>query len=273
MTRLLPLLLMAAQAGEPVDTPAITPTVATQDEPAVFPAGSFQQGGTTAPDARWQRRVTLSAYGMDRSEVTIAAFDDFVAQGWTDDQWWTSDGLAWRGDHPEGAGDALRRSDRSGDHPVVAVTWHEASAYCAWAGGRLPTEAEWERAACGPHPARFPWGDDEPEGPAWFTGGKLHAVQRVITHPALQQDPSLVSPEGMLHTAGNVWEWTADSYRASAYDGGDVSDPLEQRDSPWRVLRGGSYMNLPSYCSCRHREPARPDQPRLTTGFRCAYDG
>ncbi len=259
MIPLLPLLLLVAQADAP-------PGIA-------IPAGRFEQGGTDAPDARWSRRVTLSAYRIDRSEVSVGAFERFVAEGWQDEQWWTADGLSWRAAHPDGAGAATRRSERGDEHPVVAVSWYEASAYCAWAGGRLPTEAEWERAACHGDGERFPWGDDEPEGPAWFTGGKLRAVQGVITQPADQQDPSLSSPVGLLHAAGNVWEWTADGYRSDAYAGGDAEDPVGAHDTPWRVLRGGSYMNLPSYCSCRHREPARPEQQRLTAGFRCAYSG
>ena len=258
MSPLLPLvLLLVAQAGERVSVPA----------------GSFTQGGSTSADARWQRRVDLSAYGLDPTEVSVGAFARFVAAGWDDERWWSAAGRAWRDGHPQGAGATLRRSGRGDAHPVVAVTWYEAQAYCAWAGGRLPTEAEWERAACGPDGARFPWGDDEPEGPAWFTGGKLSAVQSVQTQPVDQQAPHLASPLGLLHTAGNVWEWTADSYRADAYDSGDVRDPLETRETPWKVLRGGSYMNLPSYCGCQHREPARPEQVRLTAGFRCAYDG
>ncbi len=241
-------------------------------ERASIPAGSFEQGGSGSPDTQPQRQVTLSAYQIDTSEISIAAFERFVAQGWQDDAWWSPAGLAWRSEHPSDAGAELRSSGREPDHPVVAVTWYEAHAYCRWAGGRLPTEAEWERAACGPQGARFPWGEDEPAGPAWFAAGKYAAVEGVETQPVGVQATELISPAGLLHAAGNVWEWTADSYRADAYQGGAAQDPVELEGSPWKVLRGGSYMNLPSYCSCKHREPARPDQVRLTAGFRCAYD-
>ncbi len=256
MIRWVALFALAAWAGEPVE----------------IPAGSFQQGDASAPDARWLRTVELSAYAIDRAEVSVSDFERFVAQGWSGDQHWSAQGLAWRAEHPEGAGAELRRSGRGSDHPVVAVSWFEAEAYCAWAGGRLPTEAEWERASCAGDGARFPWGDDEPEGPVWFTGGKRHAVQGVDTQSAERQDAAFASPAGLIHAAGNVWEWTADGYHAQAYDTGPARDPRHPHDTPWRVLRGGSYMNLPSYCSCRHREPARPEQQRLTAGFRCAYD-
>ncbi len=248
--------------------PAVMP-----GEAVSIPAATFQQGGRQAPDEQARRQVTLSAYRIDRHEVTVGAYQRFVEEGWSEDRWWSADALAWRDAHDPRAAEPLRRSDRGDDHPVVAVSWYEAQAYCRWQGGRLPTESEWEHAACRDSEARFAWGDDEPAtGPAWFTSGKLGAVKSVATQPVEQQDQSLASPHGLLHTAGNVWEWTADSYRASAFEGGPASDPLDSSPGPWKVLRGGSYMNLPSYCTCTHREPARPEQLRLSVGFRCAYD-
>jgi sulfatase modifying factor 1 len=239
--------------------------------PVSIPAGSFEQGGGMAPDANPPRQVSLSAYRLDPHEVSIAAFEDFVAQAWHDDAHWSPEGARWRAAHPRGAGPSVRASGRPSDHPVVAVSWYEAQAYCAWKGGRLPSEAEWERAACGPDGAPFAWGPEPVPGPVWFVKDERDLLTTVHTQPVASQDPALASPFGLLHSAGNVWEWTADSYAASAYRAGPATDPVNRDERPWRVLRGGSYMNLPSYCQCRHREPAEPAEPRLTVGFRCAY--
>ena len=110
-------------------------------EPALIPAGSFQQGSGRATDEPI-RTVHLSGYRIDRTEVTIAEFEQFIAVGWSDLQWWSVPGLAWMSEHPNGAGADTRAAGRSSDHPVVAVTYWEAEAYCAWRGGELPTEAQ-----------------------------------------------------------------------------------------------------------------------------------
>jgi len=160
---------------------------------------------------------------------------------------------------------------RTADHPVVAVTFYEAEAYCRSRGGALPTEAQWERAACGEGGRRFPWGDREDVDAAWYAEGKFGHLGSVHTRPVTQSDPSLQSPSGALHMAGNVWEWTADWYHRDAYREGPTTDPTGPASGTWKTLRGGSYMNLASYCTCSHREPARPERVAYTTGFRCAY--
>ena len=240
------------------------------DSIASIPAGSFTQGSGRAPDERPPRQVGQSAFRIDLFEVTVAQFERFAAQGYRQQDLWTPEGWRWAQQNPGGAGAELRAAGRGGEHPVVAVSWYEADAYCRWKGGRLPSEAQWERA-CRPEGAAYPWGDADLLGAIWadFTG---HAViEGVVTAPVQQQDARLVSPWGLLHAAGNAWEWTADSYHAETYAAGDAQDPLVEGVSPYRVLRGGSFMNMPSYCTCTHREPARPEQVRLTVGFRCAY--
>lgn len=261
----------SAEAAAPGPNAAPSGDASVPAEPVAVPAGTFRMGGGKSPDERPARDVTVRAFRIDATEVSVAAFERFVAAGgYTDARWWPEAGRAWLAEHPEGAGAALRASDRAGEHPVVAVTWYEADAYCRWRGGALPTEAQWERAACAPG-ARYPWGDEQNFDAVWYGGGKFGQVASVATHAVHDQAPALRSPFGLLHAAGNVWEWTADAYDANFYAEAPATDPVNTADRPWRTLRGGSFMNLPSYCSCTHREPAAPDVARLTAGFRCAY--
>lgn len=233
-----------------------------------IPAGTFTQGSAREPDAP-VRNVHQSAYRIDRTEVTIAAFEAFASGAWGERRWWSDEGWLWAEAHPGGAGPALRRAGRATDHPVVAVTWFEADAYCRAQGGALPTESQWERAATGDGNRRFPWGETE-QGGTWAGGEKYAVLQDMGTASVTSQDRSLASPFGLLHMAGNVWEWTRDRYDRDGARG-DATDPTGPTDGPWRTLRGGSFANLPSSCTTTHREPALPDRVALTTGFRCVY--
>lgn len=225
-------------------------------------AATVTLGDGRAPDSPI-RSVELEAYRIDQTEVSIADFEAWAVEGYSSGEHWSEAGGVWLAEHPDGASAELRRGDRALDHPVVAVTFWEAEAYCASKGGRLPTEAEWEHAAC-THGSRFAWGDDEDVAAVWYAGDKYGHVDHIATAPVGEQDPALASSAGLLHTAGNVWEWTASTYHR---------DPSSTEDTPWRVVRGGSFANLPSYCSCTHREPRVPDDAMMTTGFRCAYAG
>ncbi|MSQ02129.1 MAG: hypothetical protein EXR71_09590 [Myxococcales bacterium] len=233
-------------------------------------AGRFAMGDADMPDARPVREVEVSAFRIDRTEVSIGEFEAFAAgPGWSADACWSSGGLAWRSTHPTGAGPTARASGRAGDHPVVAVTFWEAEAFCACRGGALPTEAQWERAACGVEPRPAPPADDS--GVAWwYEEGKHGSLPGVYTHPVVNGSPPNVF--GLSDMVGNVWEWTRDQYRADGYARLPAKDPVATAASPWRSVRGGSYMNLPSYAGCSHREPVRPDEPRLTVGARCVYE-
>ena len=240
--------------------------------PVDLDAGIFEQGDATQPDTAPVRQVTLSAYRIDRAEVSVAEFARFVDEGWSTEGHWSAEGWRWAQAHPPSDRSDLRSSGRGADHPVVAVSWYEADAYCRWKGGSLPTEAQWERASCGENGARYAWGHADDVAAPWYSGGKFGRVSEVSTQTAAQADPALASPAGLVHTAGNVWEWTADWYHREAYaEDASPTDPTGPATGTWRVLRGGSFMNLPSYCTCTHREPALPDRIALTTGFRCAY--
>jgi len=238
---------------------------------ASFPAGNFLRGSGRTPDDSPRHEVFLSAFSIDVYEVRISDFEQFVQKAWSDNQYWSEDGQKWRKNNPQGSGSKNRRAGRNTDHPVVAVTWFEAEAYCRWKGGNLPTEAQWERAACSNKEQRFPWGESEDIEAVWYSGGKYGHLQSVLTKPVHQSPPNQRTPEGLLHTVGNVWEWTQDWYHRNSYSQQHSSDPKGPTQGSWKTLRGGSFMNLPSYCSCTHREPATPDRVAFTIGFRCAY--
>ncbi len=231
--------------------------------------GTFTMGDADLPDARPARAVQVSAFRIDRTEVSVAAFEQFVGgAGWGDDRCWSTEGARWRKEHPTGAGPTARAAGRTGDHPVVAVSFWEAEAYCGCAGGALPTEAQWERAACGVDPRPPPLADDS--GVAWwYEEGKHGSLPGVFTHATTAASPPNLF--GLQDIFGNVWEWTRDTYRPDAYGRLPPTDPVDVVPSTWTTVRGGSYMNLPSYAGCAHREPVRRGEPRLTVGFRCVY--
>jgi formylglycine-generating enzyme len=189
-------------------------------------------------------------------------------------QWWVwTPGASWR--QPEGPGSSTAGRE---DHPVVHVAHEDAAAYAAWAGGRLPTEAEWELAARGGlDGAAYVWGD-EPE-PAharlanyWHGDFPWRAEPGYGTTAPVGSFPP--NGHGLFDMAGNVWEWTADWYGGSAQASLDPGQP--QFAVPRRVVKGGSFLCADSYC-LRYRPAARRPQMIDTgmshIGFRCAADG
>jgi formylglycine-generating enzyme len=271
------------------------------------PGGAFRMGSEDSfaypEDGEGPiREVALSTFWIDACAVTNEQFAVFAAEtgyiteaerfGWSfvfggllpDDfpptegvaaaPWWRKvDGADWS--HPYGPQSSL---EGKLDHPVVHVSWNDAAAYCVWAGGRLPTEAEWERAARGGlERAVFPWGDElEPAGGhrmnVWqgdFPGRNTLEDGHLGTAPV---DSYSANGLGLHNMTGNVWEWTADWFHPSFRQRDRRLDPAGPPRGTHKVQKGGSYLCHHSYCR-RYRVAARmgntPDSSTGNLGFRC----
>ena len=235
-------------------------------EEVVVPAGPFTMGidHPRATDEKPSRQVYLSAFSIDRYEVSNARFAAFVAAtGYQTEAEKRgaekADGISWR--QPHGPGSAADPG-----HPVVYVSWQDAHAYCAWRGGRLPTEAEWEKSARGSDGQLWPWG-------AKFAAGRANLWGPEDGYAGLApvgSFPAGASPYGALDMAGNVWEWCADWYDANYYATAPAKDPQGPETGRFKVLRGGSWINPGPALRSINRFEVLPVERSPYIGFRCA---
>jgi len=228
--------------------PVATPTSGPSNKPntAYVEGGEFLLGSDMGnEDETPQQAMFIDAFNIDIYPVTNAEYKEFVdATGHELPRKWED------GTFPEGAA----------DHPVVWVTWHDAQAYADWAGKRLPTEMQWEKAARGTDGRVYPWGDT-------FDAAKCNSRESGVkgTSP-VGSYPEGVSPCGAFDMAGNVWEWTADwyqAYRGSLYE-------LGRYGEQYKVLRGGSWFDGNDMMRTTTRKSFDPNQGFSTIGFRCA---
>ena len=210
--------------------------------------GWFWMGQDEEPRKnRPRRRVYLDAFAIDRTEVTNASFAEhlmaveYVGAAWD---------VNWLRQHP--------------DQPVVGVLWEEAEAFCRWAGKRLPTEAEWEKAARGLDARRYPWGDDWDSSRANIAESGLGAVVPVGS------SPDGASPYGALDMAGNAAEWVADYFDPEYYTSAPQRNPKGPQAVLDHVLRGGSWDSSAIYAQTFYRDSSHSARPNLRVGFRCA---
>jgi formylglycine-generating enzyme required for sulfatase activity len=237
------------------------------------PAGTVTMGGVDVyaeGDELPAHVVHIAAFWIDQVEVTNAMYQLCVqATGCTPPARAQSENRTSYFDNPD-----FR------DYPVINVNWEQATAYCNWAGRRLPTEAQWERAARGDDLRTYPWGDAAPDQTRVNFNNRVGDTSRVGSYAAG------ASPFGALDMAGNVWEWVADLYKANYYALSPDANPEGPEPSPGlfeRVIRGGSFQDARVNIRLSNRgraagpnpalasqDPARGGQSSQKTGVRCA---
>ncbi len=236
----------------PTSTPTVPPAPSVTDIMIEIPAGPFTMGSDSGdPEDAPAQEVDLPAFAIDQFEVTNADFESFVAAT----------------GHVTDAEDAGKKSWRDSfgegkeNHPIVRVTWNDANAYCAWVDKRLPTEAEWEKAARGTEGLIFPWGNE------WVAGNANVKEAGLRTTVAVGSFGAGASPYGVDDMAGNVWEWTADWYQP--YAGNTAGDIYYGEQC--RVIRGGGWFDEEPQATTFNRNCAAPDKTATDElGFRCA---
>jgi eukaryotic-like serine/threonine-protein kinase len=299
------------QTPTPTPTPTQTPipeagdtTVSEKDGMILVyvPAGEFLMGTSEEQKASQlskgidpaniavelpQHTVWLDAFWIDKTEVTNDQFRQFInITGYRTDAeqagkasvfdftlnaWLESDGVNWM--HPQGQGSDLTAM---GNYPVTVVSWNDATAYCTWAGRRLPTEAEWEKAARGTDQRDYPWGSQDPVGnmvnladktlnTSWSNPNFDDGTR--MTAPVFSFEAG-ASPYGALDMAGNVWEWVADWY--GSYDAAAQRNPLGPAGGDFRVERGGGWFNMIYLVRTTARDKFIPTYADFNGGFRCA---
>lgn len=294
--------------GEAMPTPSLTPSpTATWDpklspppnpevsdtwvrpsdgmEMVYLPAGTFLMGSVLAQDSDANddesppRLVALDGFWMGRIEVTNAMYAQFLNERGNQEE----EGVTWL---EVDSSDALVEEQTDGfvprvgfaDHPVVAVSWYGARAYCQWVGGQLPTEAQWEYGARGENGRIYPWGDSFDDTRAnycdsncnldWSDSGGDDGYAR--TAPVGSFSPEGDSPFGLADMAGNVWEWTADWYDADYYENGLTNNPIGPPSGDQKVLRGGSWNSIDNLVRAAYRSNPVPTFRDNDVGFRCA---
>jgi formylglycine-generating enzyme required for sulfatase activity len=223
---------------------------------ATIPAGDFWMGVDGLQgleDERPRHQIRLDAYLMDLYEVTVGRYTVFLSQSErTPPAFWETVTL-----------------EAHAGRPVIGVDWEDAEAYCRWAGKRLPTEAEWERAGRGLDERSYPWGNQTPtfDLANYGLGARFSYSQTLMPVGRYERGKS---HEGLYDMAGNVWEWVHDWYGAAYYEAGENRNPQGPEQGQFKVLRGGSWSELPKYLLAYGRFKLPPATRNSFTGFRCA---
>lgn len=241
------------------------------------PAGVFRMGSDFGEsDEKPIHNVYLDSFWIDQTEVTNEMFTSFINDSdyvtdaentgssyvYQSGAWKQVDGVDWN--HPFGPGsDNQERMN----HPVFHVSWNDAVAYCTWAGRRLPTEAEWEKAAS--------WNDENQEKYVYPRGDSIGCASGnflgcIGDTTQVGSYFSGKSPYGALDMAGNVWEWVFDWYGENYYQNSALSNPIGPSSGQYRVLRGGSWVFSVHFARSAFRGQGLPIKTYDYIGFRCA---
>lgn len=218
----------------------------------LIPAGKFTRGSNHGDDEQPVRTIYLNAFYMDMFEVTVGQYARYLEAT----------------DMEEPPDWSIMNQPQHQRRPVVNVDWDDAVNYCKWAGKRLPTEAEWEKAARGTDGRIYPWGNEAPT--------RLHANygrKDWDNHQALTPVGSFEagkSPYGIYDMAGNAWEWVFDWYGNEFYRKGPERNPIGPAKGDTKVVRGGSWLYVPEFLRTSFRFNADPFGKQFGYGFRCA---
>lgn len=262
--------MMVARVAAPVEVPPVTlPPSQTFVLPAwvppliFIPSGAFLMG-----EGKHERTLDLPSYWISKTPITNAQFRRFIkGDGYRNQAYWTPAGWAWRQKEQRQQPTYWKHATWNGNpYPVVGVTWYEATAYCVWLSEetgqefRLPTEAEWEKAARGPDGRVYPWGDT-------WEDGRCNSKEAQKNHTTpVGSYLTGASPYELLDMAGNVWEWCSNSFKFLA--GSDVVQK-DFTDGDMDVpIRGGSWWNDKSCARCTARSRVRPSFDFIGWGFR-----
>jgi len=243
--------------GSPASKTSVLPATITGKDGApmvLVPAGEFPMGSEQGDDDEQPvHRVFLDSFYLDTFEVTNGQFAKFVAAIQSEPPWGFAD---------------QETPVLHAERPVRWVNWLEATGYCLWAGKRLPTEAEWEKAARGPEGRIYPWGNDPPT-PLHAVFGLKEGTETVS--PIGDRDKGK-SPYGVHDLAGNLYEWVADWYDDTFYTPMHMLNPRGPMEGTAKVQRGGSYINGPYRLRASFRTKGDPTEHDPHVGFRCAHD-
>ena len=229
-----------------------------QEEMVLIPAGGFVRGTNAGGfDEQPERIIHLDAFSIDRYEITNAHYQAFVS----------ATNHRYPGPPSRYAKNMART--RGVNQPVVYVSWEDADAYCRWKGGRLPTEAEWEKAMRGTDGRLWPWGEVQDLNAAnWARVDDGFEVTAPVG--SMTRD---VSPFGVVDGAGNVMEWVADWYAEDSYRDPNENNPIGPEHGLFKVMRGGAYTSTGTDIRITSRNKMVPDFRDETIGFRCASSG
>jgi len=243
-----------------------------KDEMVSVPEGWFLLGSNKKEDRYAyltempQRKVFLDAFEIDKYEVTTVQFLKFVlAKG-------RSPLIDWRYD-------GGNFQDTMANHPVMHVSWFDAEAYCAWAGKRLPTEAEWEKAARGEDGRIYPWGNQAAGlsrsnfGRTGLSGPVRDRPERLLLYPpiiSVDKYDNAVSPYGLFQMSGNVAEWVADWYDKDYYKSAPDRNPKGPEKGTQKSFRGGGWIDSTPSVRVAQRNGTDPNTKMNWLGFRCA---